>query len=176
MKLLCGLGNPGEKYNDTRHNAGFMFLDYFADQEGFPEFKEEKLAWVSSKGSGENKMILIKPKTFMNLSGEAVSHYLNYYKMTPQDLCAIYDDVDLPLGSIRYREKGSAGTHNGMKSIIQHLGTEEFPRLRLGIESRGELTPEQMDISDFVLGRFSPEELDLFTAEVKEGMKMLLPN
>ena len=173
MKLICGLGNPGPRYENTRHNAGFLFVDALAKEQDFPPFSEEKLAWVTSKGQGSDKVILIKPKTFMNESGLAVVHYLSFYKIPLEDLCVVYDDVDLPLGSLRFREEGSAGTHNGMKSIIQHAGSQKFPRLRLGVESRGTFAPEQMDLASFVLAPFSAEERELFDAELQEALVLL---
>lgn len=173
MKLICGLGNPGAKYENTRHNAGFLFVDAYAKKNDFPEFTQKGKALISEKGQGFKKVILMKPQTFMNLSGEAVQEVLNFYKIDPKDLMVIYDDVDLPLGSIRYREKGSAGTHNGMKSIIQCLATLNFPRLRLGIESRGTLAPEQMPLDVFVLAPFSQEEKELFQKSIEQALEKL---
>ncbi len=160
MKLYFGLGNPGPKYAKTRHNAGFLWLDWFAKHHDFPEFKEQNKCLVSEKSLNGEKIMLIKPLSFMNLSGHAVSHFVQYYKVPLTDILVIFDDVDLPLGTFRHREKGSAGTHNGMKSIIEQLGTNEFPRLRLGIESRGTHAPEQMALDAFVLDEFRAEEME----------------
>ncbi len=166
MKVICGLGNPGEKYEKTRHNVGFRVLDEFARTHEFPAFEQKGKGLVSEQGQGFKKVILLKPQTFMNLSGEAVQELLQFYKIEPKDLIVVYDDVDLPLGTLRYREKGSAGTHNGMKSIVQCLATLDFPRLRVGIESRGVTAPEQMPLDVFVLAPFLKEE--------EEGLKTTL--
>lgn len=173
MKIICGLGNPGEKYENTRHNAGFIFLDYLAKVKNFPEFKEKRdwKALISEKGQGDNKVVLVKPLTFMNLSGDTVQRVMSFYKATPAELLVVYDDVDLPLGMLRYREKGSAGTHNGMRSIIACIGTEAFPRLRLGIESRPE--DSKMPLDAFVLARFSGEEAEIFENVTKEAILKL---
>ena len=173
MKLICGLGNPGSKYDGTRHNAGFDFVDAFARRHDFPEFQEKWKALVSEKSLNGEKVTLMKPLTFMNLSGEAVAKFVNFYKLDKADMVVVYDDVDLPLGTLRYREEGSAGTHNGMKSIIQCLGGQDFPRLRLGVESRGDTAPEQMGLSDFVLAPFLQEEKATFEASIVEGMDLL---
>lgn len=173
MKIICGLGNPGEKYAGTRHNAGFIFLDYLANVKKFPEFREKRdwKALVSEKGQGEDKVVLVKPLTFMNLSGDTVQRVMSFYKATPAELLVVYDDVDLPLGSMRYREKGSAGTHNGMRSIIACIGTEAFPRLRLGIETRTE--DSKMPLDAFVLGHFTDEEAKIFENVIKEAILKL---
>lgn len=173
MKLLCGLGNPGAKYEGSRHNAGFIFIDEYAKENDFPAFQEKWNALVSEKGTGEGKVFLIKPLTFMNLSGEAVSKFVNFYKIPLEDLIIIYDDIDLSLGTIRFRNTGSAGTHNGMKSIIQHLGSDQFPRLRLGVESRGEELPKEMDLAAFVLAPFSASEQARLKEMLVAGMKEL---
>lgn len=180
MKIIVGLGNIGEKYENTRHNVGFMLIDEFIKEikkisekeislEETPKFKAE-----ICKTSYENEyVLLVKPTTFMNLSGEAVSKILNFYKTPPENLLVIYDDIDLPLGKIRVRDKGSAGTHNGIKSVIQQLGTENFTRIRIGIESRGLSSPKQQDISDFVLSKFKKEELFEAKKAIQECIKEL---
>jgi len=173
MKVICGLGNPGKAYGKSRHNVGFMFLDLFAKKHDFPPFEEKGKSLVSEKGNGEEKIILVKPQTFMNLSGEAVQEILSFYKIEPKDLTVVYDDVDLPLGKTRFREKGSAGTHNGMKSIIQLLATLDFPRLRIGIESRGEIAPAEMNLHDYVLAPFLSDELPFLKEAFVEGMELL---
>ena len=173
MKIICGLGNPGKEYEKTRHNCGFMAIDALAKEMDFPLFEADGKSLVSVKGTGKNKVLLVKPQTFMNLSGEAVAELLNFYKVPPKDLLVIYDDVDLPLGEIRYREKGSAGTHNGMKSIVETLATIDFPRLRIGIESRGAFegsAPAQMDLTDFVLAPFLKEELVVLKGVIPEAI------
>src|SRR3989339_1054490 len=133
MKLIIGLGNPGVQYKGTRHNVGFAVLDLLADEFGFDEFvpKKKLKSYVSEGVVDGEKVVLIKPDTFMNNSGEAVVAAKNFYKT--DDFLVVYDDYDLPVGEIRYREKGSAGTHNGMRSCVELLGTEDFSRLRIGI-------------------------------------------
>jgi peptidyl-tRNA hydrolase, PTH1 family len=173
MKVICGLGNPGGEYQGTRHNAGFVFVDRWAEKYDFPDWKEKSGALISEKGSGDEKVILVKPQNFMNKSGGPLAAILNFYKVDLADLVVVYDDVDLPLGEVRYREEGGSGTHNGMKSVIAQLGGGDFPRLRLGVESRGESAPEQMDISDFVLSAFKEEEVEVFEKEVEEGIEVL---
>jgi len=179
MKILVGLGNVGEKYLKTRHNCGFLALDEFTKQleeEGI-EVKwktETKLsAEIAKTTYNGEKLLLAKPSTYMNLSGEAVNKILHFYKETNSNLIVIYDDIDLPLGKIRVREKGSAGTHNGMKSIIQSLNSENFYRIRVGIESRGETTAKQQDLADFVLGNFTKAEYPLISAALKETINEL---
>lgn len=172
MKILIGLGNIGDKYLETRHNVGFIFLDKIAheiEKQGTEvNFKHQvnlKSFIAKTKYQGK-EVLLVKPTTLMNLSGEATSAVLNYFKASPSDIITIYDDIDIPLGTIRVREKGSAGTHNGMKSIIQYLKTDEFQRIRIGIESRGEIAPKEQDLSSFVLSNFLAEEIP----KLKEGL------
>ena len=173
MKIICGLGNPGAKYSGTRHNAGFDFIDIYAEKHGCPEFSEKWGALVSETGNADEKILLLKPQSFMNLSGESLAKFVNFYKLDLTDLFVVYDDVDLKLGEVRFRTEGSAGTHNGMKSVIQCLGAQNFNRLRLGVESRGETSPAEMDISDFVLSKFSDEELTIFKAELSNAITIL---
>jgi PTH1 family peptidyl-tRNA hydrolase len=179
MKIAAGLGNIGEKYEKTRHNAGFMVIDSFVD-----ELKKNgaDINWKEDKKLGaliikitykSIPVLLIKPTTFMNLSGEAISKILNFFKETPENLIVIYDDIDLPLGNIRVRKEGSAGTHNGMRSIIQNLQTEKIPRIRIGTESRGTLSPQEQDLHSFVLTKFNKEEQQLIGEAVKEAVKEL---
>ncbi|MFT7184610.1 MAG: PTH1 family peptidyl-tRNA hydrolase [Oceanicoccus sp.] len=170
MKLICGLGNPGKKYQNTRHNMGFMVIDALAEGAGFKEKWNALVTEISLHGE---KTLLIKPLTFMNLSGQAVAKFANFYKLESIDITIVYDDIDLPLGTLRSRDKGSAGTHNGMKSIIQELGTQEFPRLRLGIESRGESAPEQMDLASFVLAQFTKEESEIVEDSVSKAVDLI---
>ena len=171
MKIICGLGNPGAKYEGTRHNAGFVFLDKWAGKFDFPEFKEKWSAMVSEKDG----VLLIKPLTFMNLSGKPLAKFVNFYKVPLEDAVVVYDDVDLPLGTVRFRKEGSGGTHNGMKSVIEELGSQDFPRLRLGVESRGESAPEQMDISDFVLSRFEEAEMEILYKIINQASQAESP-
>ena len=154
MFLIAGLGNPTEKYEKTRHNAGFDTIDVLADRLGVKMKKTVFNALVGKGMIGSEKVLLVKPLTFMNLSGNAVQAVARFYKIDPtKELVVIYDDTDLEEGRLRLRKKGSAGSHNGMKSIVARLGTEEFSRIRIGIGKR----PEQMDMVDFVLGRFDKE-------------------
>ena len=156
MKLIFGLGNPGKKYEKTRHNIGFIALDRLAENLSL-SFNRTKFNSMYAEGNiGSEKVILIKPQTFMNLSGESVQPWIDYYNLTEDDIVVIYDDMDLPVGKIRLRVKGSSGGHNGMKSIIQHLGTQEFNRIRVGV---GRPYPKQSVISH-VLSRFSEETID----------------
>jgi PTH1 family peptidyl-tRNA hydrolase len=156
MKLIAGLGNYEDKYLLTRHNAGFMAIDFFAQRHN-AEFKtEKKLKTMISKikFNGED-IILIKPLTFMNLSGEAVSLTCNFYKISPKDIFIIYDDISLDLGKVRLRASGSDGGHNGIKSIIKHIGSKDFDRLKIGIGPQPNIPSE-----NFVLQNFSKEQLE----------------
>jgi PTH1 family peptidyl-tRNA hydrolase len=160
MKLIIGLGNPGKQYEGTRHNIGFEAMDALRERLKLADFRNEAKfkAEVSRGEFNGDKVILAKPQTFMNLSGQAVLLLKQFYKVENEDLWLVYDDIDLPLGTLRMREGGSAGTHNGMKSVVQTLSTEDISRFRLGIESRGEMSPAQQDISSFVLESFRNEE------------------
>ncbi len=156
MKIIVGLGNPGEKYEKTRHNFGFKVCNLIRKNLGFPAFKLEKKfsAEISEGEIEEGKILLVKPQTFMNLSGESVGKLANFYKVELENVLIIFDDIDLPFGTLRIRSEGSAGGHKGVKSIIEHLGGDQFPRLRLGIEKEG----RREKTEDFVLQRFSAEE------------------
>lgn len=133
MKWIVGLGNPGIEYATTRHNIGFMAIDTLADRFGIQAYNRKCKALIGEKLVGVEKVALIKPITYMNLSGEAVRAYMDYNKADTEDLVVLYDDLDIELGKIRLRYQGSAGGHNGMKSIIHHLGTQSFKRIRIGI-------------------------------------------
>lgn len=177
MKVIAGLGNVGDKYTNTRHNVGFTALDLFAEQlekSGTPvTWKNESKfdAIIAKIKFNGQELLLVKPTTFMNLSGLALQKILAFHKIAPENLAVIYDDIDLPLGKIRIRTEGSAGTHNGMKSIIQELGTDAFTRIRIGIESRGDLAPKEQDLSSFVLSRFTEAEQPLLKAALDEATK-----
>ncbi|GAA0320762.1 aminoacyl-tRNA hydrolase [Bacillus carboniphilus] len=163
MKLIVGLGNPGQQYDKTRHNIGFEVVDQLAEQLQTP-LNQQKHKGLLGKGTykGES-FILLKPLTYMNLSGESVSEVCQFYKIEPSDIVVLYDDLDLPVGKIRLRQKGSAGGHNGIKSMIQHLGTTEFNRVRIGIDR-----PEPgIPVPNYVLGKFRPEEQE----EMKQVIK-----
>src|SRR3989339_18358 len=164
MKLIVGLGNPGEEYVNTRHNVGFLVIDKFHEQNNCLDFAlNKKFNGLMSKNTiFKEEVFLIKPMTFMNLSGQTVSSMANFYKIDiSKDLLVVYDDIDLGLGNIRFRENGSAGTHNGMKSIVQDLGNQNFYRLRIGIETRGGLTSVKQDLHSYVLSKFRNEEKEI---------------
>lgn len=154
MKFIVGLGNPTAQYAGTRHNIGFDAVTKLSDAYQI-EVKEKKHKAICGKGiiAGE-KVILVKPQTYMNASGESVHAVLDFHKAEPSDLLVLYDDVCLAPGQLRIRERGSAGGHNGIKSIIAQLGTEEFARIRIGVGEK----PEGWDLADYVLGRFPAEE------------------
>ena len=133
MKIIVGLGNPESKYDNTRHNTGFMTIDKVAEKLEMDWNQEKFTAMFSKKKVKGEDVILLKPLTYMNNSGESVRQCLDFYKASPEDVTIIYDDVDLPVGKIRLRQKGSAGGHNGIKSIISHMGTSEFDRIRVGV-------------------------------------------
>lgn len=155
MKLIVGLGNPGREYEATRHNIGFMVIDELSKRWNIP-LNQQKFKGIFGVGvvNGE-KVILLKPLTYMNLSGESIRPLLDYYKVDLADFIVLYDDLDLPVGKLRLRMKGSAGGHNGIKSTIAHLGTQEFNRIRIGIDR----PKHGMKVVDHVLGRFVAEEM-----------------
>lgn len=173
MKLVVGLGNPTARYDKTRHNVGFEVIDALADKYNITlDTMKHKGMYGKGKIDGQS-VILLKPMTFMNLSGESVALVSGYYKVAPEDIIVIYDDINLDVGRLRIREKGSAGGHNGMKNIIAHLGTEEFPRLRIGVGMK----PPKMDLADYVLSHFSEEEQALMNQgydKACEALKLLL--
>jgi peptidyl-tRNA hydrolase, PTH1 family len=154
MKLFVGLGNPGKQYEKTRHNIGFEVIDSLSEKLNIP-LDRAKFQGIYGIGhvNGE-KVFLLKPLTYMNLSGESLRPLMNYYDINHDELTVIFDDLDLPVGKIRLRQKGSSGGHNGIKSIIAHLGTQEFNRIRVGIDR----PPSGMKVPDYVLGRFTKEE------------------
>lgn len=155
MKCIVGLGNIGKKYENTRHNIGFMVVDAFIDKHNIELDKQKfKGNYTVATIHGE-KVLFIEPMTYMNLSGEAIRPLIDYYKVDIEDLVVLYDDLDMPQGRIRIRQKGSAGGQNGMRSIIQHLGTQEFKRIRVGIGR-----PEgRQPVVDYVLQKFSSDEM-----------------
>lgn len=154
MYLIVGLGNPDRQYEGTRHNVGFEVIDQLADRL-FVSVEEKKFRGYYGKGViGGQKVILLKPQTYMNLSGESVRAAADFYKIQPDHIIVVYDDVSLEVGQLRIRTKGSAGGHNGIKNIIAHLGTQEFPRVKVGVGAK----PPKMDLADYVLSRFSKED------------------
>ena len=154
MTLIVGLGNPGRRYQATRHNIGFAVADELARRVGAPWEQGRANALTVRAGVGAASMLLVKPLTMMNLSGEAVAELARFYKIDPADILVVADDVNLPLGRLRLRARGSAGGHNGFRSIIGLLGTEEFPRLRIGV-GRGD---PRRELADHVLARFDDDE------------------
>ena len=156
MFVIVGLGNPGKKYENTRHNAGFIMLDALADKYGI-RIAEKKHKALCGTGVIEGvKVLLVKPETYMNLSGESVGEIMNFYKLDPEeDMLVIYDDISLAPGNIRIRKKGSAGGHNGIKSLIAHTGTQNFMRIKVGVGEK----PKEWDLADYVLGHFSEEDM-----------------
>lgn len=156
MTLVAGLGNPGRRYAGTRHNIGFAVADDVARRAGCGFDQQRSNALVCRLKPGAEGTVLVKPLTMMNLSGEAVGDLARFYKIDPPAILAVVDDVNLPLGRLRLRTGGSAGGHNGLKSLIEHLGTVEFPRLRVGV-GRGD---PRRDLADHVLARFDPDEED----------------
>ncbi|WKA54872.1 aminoacyl-tRNA hydrolase [Planococcus shixiaomingii] len=163
MKLIIGLGNPGKTYAGTRHNIGFEVVDFLADKWNAPLTQSKFKGMYSIIHRPEGKAMLLKPLTYMNLSGECVGALMDYYDIAIEDVVVIYDDLDLPTGQLRLRQKGSAGGHNGIKSLIQHLGTQQFNRLRIGIDR----PPAGMKVPDYVLSRFSKVE----ATEVDEAVR-----
>lgn len=155
MYIIAGLGNPGGKYEKTKHNMGFQVIDLLADKYHI-EMNQKKHKAICGTGIIEGvKVLLLKPQTFMNLSGESIRDAVDFYKIDPEtELIVIYDDISLPHGHLRIRKKGSAGGHNGIKNIIQHLGTQVFPRIRVGVGEK----PEGWDLADYVLSGFSKED------------------
>lgn len=165
MYLIAGLGNPGARYTNTRHNAGFSSIDALADRFHI-DVSEKKHKALCGRGAIEGqKVVLLKPQTFMNLSGESLRAAMDYYKLTPEEIIVIYDDVSLDPGQLRIRLKGSAGGHNGIKNIIAHLGTQEFPRIKVGVGAK----PPRMDLADYVLGHFSKEDQETMEEAGREA-------
>lgn len=163
---MAGLGNPGEQYEYTRHNAGFLVADALGDKGDFPIQKLKYHALTNTAEIGGQGVLVMKPTTFMNLSGEAVGEAARFYKIPADHVLVISDDVDLPLGKLRIRRSGSAGGHNGLKSIIQHLGTDQFPRLRVGVG--GKPNPDY-DMADWVLSKVTGEDRKLLDETVKRA-------
>lgn len=161
MKLIVGLGNPDKQYENTYHNLGFTCADKVAGLLGAEFSKEKFRALIAETSFKDNKIIIAKPLTYMNLSGESVREMVSFYKIDLKDVLVMYDDFDLIRGTVRIREKGSAGTHNGMRSVINLLGTEDFPRIRVGFKPEGgTLIP----LVDFVLSGIKAEDKEIFDA------------
>lgn len=168
MFIIAGLGNPSKEYDKTRHNAGFDTVDHLADKHGVYVGEKKHKALIGKGVIGGEKVLLLKPQTFMNLSGESVRSALDYYKVDEKtELIVIYDDISLPPGQLRIRKKGSAGGHNGIKNIIAHLGHDTFVRIKVGIGEK----PKGCDLADYVLGRFSKEERVIMEEAFQEAGK-----
>jgi PTH1 family peptidyl-tRNA hydrolase len=173
MKLIIGLGNPGGEYERTRHNVGWMVVDAFAKKFRIDLTKHEKNAMTGTGRVAGGSVLVAKPLTFMNLSGDAVKLLLNAYGETPKDVMIVYDDIDLPVGRLRIRENGSSGTHNGMRSIVSSLATESFPRLRFGVRGANysETAPR---LRDYVLDEFDADEQPLVEGGIARAVDALL--
>lgn len=173
MYLIVGLGNPGKDYKETRHNAGFMVMDALAAKLKINFDRKKFKGQVAEGRIGTEKVVLLKPETFMNLSGESLIEAANFYKIEESQILVIFDDVSLDVGKIRIRKKGSAGGHNGIKSIISHLGTENFPRIKVGVGAA------KRDLVRHVLGKFSNEEkivLDQALHAARDAVFSILEN
>ena len=164
MKVIVGLGNPGKEYENTQHNIGFLTLDLISERLGI-DIKQIKHKALTGEGFVKGqKLMLVKPQTYMNLSGQSVREIMQYYKVDPEDLIVIYDDLDIPIGSLRLRAKGSAGTHNGMKSIVYDIQDDGFPRVRVGIggERKGNL-------ANYVISGFNKDDISTMEAAVEKA-------
>jgi PTH1 family peptidyl-tRNA hydrolase len=172
MKLIVGLGNPGKKYEQTRHNAGFRAVRAYHTLhiEDFDGWKKKFEGEVAEGRVGGEKTVLLLPQTYMNESGTAVRQAADFWHVEPKDVILVYDELDIPVGSLRIRANGSAGGHNGMKSVLSHLGTEEVPRMRIGI--KGEHA-EGVPAEDYVLGRFTADEEVLLATAIKTTVEAL---
>jgi PTH1 family peptidyl-tRNA hydrolase len=173
MYIIVGLGNPTDKYQATRHNIGWDAVTRLSDDYRIPlDFKKHKAVCGKGYIEGE-KVILAQPMTYMNLSGESVRELVDFYKVTPEEVIVIYDDISLEVGQLRIRKKGSAGGHNGMKSIIAHLGTDEFPRIKVGVGDK----PQGWDLADHVLSHFPKEDQETVRDALKatsDACKMII--
>ena len=164
--LVVCLGNVGDKYDNTRHNIGFEVADELAERKNIPVQKLKHKALTNTTEIGGKKVLLMKPVTYMNLSGEAAGEAARFYKIPPERVLVVCDDVALPAGKLRIRKGGSAGGHNGLKSLIQHLGTDQFPRVRIGV---GQKPHPDYDMADWVLGKFQGEDRKTMDAAVKRA-------
>lgn len=165
MYLIVGLGNPGDKYEGTRHNAGFSVIDELEDRFRIEVRTREHRALTGKGVIGGQKVILAKPQTYMNASGDSVAELAAYYKLPPEQILVIFDDISLDVGQLRIRSKGSAGGHNGIKSIIARLGSEGFPRIKVGVGDK----PQQTDLADHVLGHFRGEDRDRILDGIRDA-------
>ena len=167
MKMIVGLGNPGNEYAGTRHNVGWMLVDALAEHLGINEWRSREKGMVAEGRIGSEKILLVKPLTYMNNSGECVGPLMRWYKLEPEDIMAAHDDMDIPMGTIRIRKKGSAGGHNGIKSLLSHIGSENFGRLRIGIGR-----PQTgWSVINHVLAKFNDQEQE----KIGDAIKQLIP-
>lgn len=172
MFVIAGLGNPTKTYEGTRHNAGFRVIDKIAEDYNISVDTKKHKALIGKGVIEGQKVILVKPMTYMNLSGESIRKIADYYKVDAEDILIIFDDISLDVGQLRIRKKGSAGGHNGIKSIIAHLGTTEFPRIKVGVGEK----PKGWDLADYVLGKFTGEDaklIDAAAADASDAVKMI---
>lgn len=172
--MIVGLGNPGDKYDNTRHNAGFITIDAIAKEYGINMTKLKYKALIGDGNIGGKKVILMKPQTFMNLSGQAVVEAMNFYKLSPEQVCVIMDDISLDVGKMRIRRKGSAGTHNGMRNIIALSGAQTFPRIKIGV---GDKPNPNYDLAAWVLSKFTKDEralLDKCAEKSCDAVKLII--
>ncbi len=165
MKLVVGLGNPGDAYERTRHNLGFMVLDRLASRYEISVDTKKKKSLIGRFRLGKERVMLLKPQTFVNLSGEAVLYMASFLRIMPENIVVVCDDTNLPLGHIRIRKYGSSGGHNGIKSLIQFLKSDNFPRVRIGVGS----PPEGVKLEDFVLGHFSADEMRMIDGAIDKA-------
>ena len=173
MYFIVGLGNPGLQYENTRHNVGFLTIDYLAEKHNINVKKLKHKALYGQGEISDQKVMLIKPQTYMNNSGESVRDFKNFYKFDDDKLIVILDDIDIDFGKIRIKKKGSAGTHNGMKSIIYQTETDKFPRIKISVGQK----PEYMDLANFVLSGFNGKDVDIVRNEIimaADAIEMML--
>ena len=168
MYVIAGLGNPGRQYEKTRHNMGFMVADVFAAAHDIDVRRIKHKALVGEGRVGGEKVLVVKPQTYMNLSGESLREVMNYYDVPMENLIVVYDDMDLETGTLRIRKKGSSGSHNGMKSVIYQLQSDEFPRVRIGIGA-----PDAYDWKDYVTGQVTEKEAEILADTIKAAAEAL---
>ncbi len=170
MYLIVGLGNPEPEYSKTRHNMGFDVINKLSEKYNI-DIKKEKFDGIYGNGTIENqKVILLKPQTYMNLSGESIIQYANFYKVDPEEILIIYDDIDIETGTIKIRKKGGAGTHNGMKSVVNELNTVDFPRIRVGTGSKEKVN----NLIDYVISKVSEEEYERLEEGIEKAVEAVI--
>lgn len=169
MFIIVGLGNPGMKFDASRHNVGFEVIERLAYEHNIKVDRKKHKALIGQGVIKGSKVILVKPQTYMNLSGESVRSILDFYNASEEDVLVIYDDTSMELGALRIRLKGSAGGHNGVKSLIQHMGTNEFMRIKVGVGEK----PPGWDMAKYVLSRFTKEEVPVIQDSIKNAVKMI---